>query len=204
MLTVSADNDKARHGLFTWGRILGEWFTSKPYKQDVTERESERQALGVWGPNGVQVTHRLQPIDPQMSLIATQKTHTPEPLCPSNVPCMCTWYEWRTPSSRTEPDSLSWGEDASQTQKLGNYDFSARTVFDDVVLEPQQGSQPYQPFIVTSATPNLIDGHSGIFSGPFINFLMHYIGFVEGKEYLLASEGRSSKHTAAPRRAAPQ
>ena len=204
MLTVSADNDEPRHGLFNWGRILGEWFTSKPYKPDLTERESERQALGVWGPNGVQVTHRLQPIDPQVSLIATQKKHTPEPLCPANVPCECTWYEWRNAPSRTEPDSLSWSTGASQTDKLSNYDFSARTVFDNVVLEPQQGSQPYQPFIVTSATPNLIDGHSGIFSGPFINFLMHYIGFVEGKEYLLASEGRGSKHTAAPRRAAPQ
>jgi hypothetical protein len=204
MLTVSADNDKPRHGLFTWGRILGEWFTSKPYKPDLTERESERQALGVWGPNGVQVTHRLQPIDAQMSLIATQKKHTPEPLCPSNVPCECTWYEWRSAPTRTEPDSLSWSAGASLTDKLSNYDFSARTVFDNVVLEPQQGSQPYQPFIVTSATPNLIDGHSGIFSGPFIDFLMHYIGFVEGKEYLLASEGRGSKHTAAPRRGAAQ
>ena len=50
-------------------------------------------------------------------------------------------------------------------------------------------------FVVASAHPAIIDGHSGIFSGPFIDFLTSYIGFIEGKEYQLTVEGRQSKHT---------
>jgi hypothetical protein len=200
VLTVSADNDVPRHKLFRWGRILGEWFTSKPYKPDPTEREIERQALGVWGPGGVQVTHQLRPLDPNANLVSTQIQHTTDPLCPPNTSCLCQWYEWSHPRDPIEPDSLSWaGAQGTGVAGLGNYDFSSRTVFGNVVLEPQKGFIPYQPFIVTSATPAIIDGHNGIFSGPFIHFLIRYIGFIEGKEYLLALQGRGSKHTAAPK-----
>ncbi len=206
VLTVSADNDVPRHRLFRWGRILGEWFTSKPYKPDPTEREIERQALGVWGPDGVQVTHRLRPLDPSAKLTSMPIAHpTPDPLCPPNTSCLCQWYEWSNPRAPIEPDSLSWpGTQGAGVAGLGNYDFSSRTVFGNVVLEPQKGSIPYQPFIVTSATPAIIDGHNGIFTEPFIHFLISYIGFIEGKEYLLASQGRGSKHTAIPKDATPQ
>ena len=83
-----------------------------------SKRESERQALGIYSLNGLQITHRLQPLDPKATLMA-----------------------------------------------------------------------------VASAHPAIIDGHSGIFSGPFIDFLTSYIGFIEGKEYQLTVEGRQSKHT---------
>ncbi|MCP3707171.1 hypothetical protein M3I54_09275 [Paraburkholderia sp. CNPSo 3274] len=33
--------------------------------------------------------------------------------------------------------------------------------------------------------PQIISGHNGIFSAPFMDFLLRYIGFVEAKRYLL-------------------
>ncbi|MGH8204603.1 MAG: hypothetical protein ACREST_08330, partial [Steroidobacteraceae bacterium] len=42
MLTISTENDYARHRLFTFGRVLGEFFTGKPRKEDEFEREAER------------------------------------------------------------------------------------------------------------------------------------------------------------------
>lgn len=196
MLTVSADNDVPRRWPFRWGRILGEWFTNKPYNENEHERESERQALGIYSQNGLQITHRLQALDPKATLVVTTKTHTPEPFCASSGPCECQWLEWRNPGPILKPDSLSW----DTTTTLDRYDFSQETIFNNVVLEPlpEASARHFEPFVVASASPAIIDGHSGIFSGPFIEFLTSYIGFIEGKEYLLTAEGKQSKHTTPP------
>ena len=193
MLTVSADNDVPRRWPFRWGRILGEWFTNKPYNENEHERESERQALGIYSQNGLQITHRLQPLDEQATLVVTTRTHTPEPFCAQSGKCECQWLEWRDPVPPLEPDSLSW----DSTTTLDHYDFSQETIFNNVVLEPlpEASARHYEPFVVASASPAIIDGHSGIFSGPFIAFLTSYIGFIEGKEYLLTAEGKQSKHS---------
>jgi hypothetical protein len=216
MLTVSADNDVPRRWPFRWGRILGEWFTNKPYNENEHERESERQALGIYSQNGLQITHRLQPLDPKATLMVVTKKHTPEPFCASSGVCECQWLEWRNPGPTIRPDSLSWdvavpGGAAAFGSALGSgsgtavaavgvpnlerYDFSQETVFNNVALTPVPGGTAYQPFVVASAHPAIISGHSGIFSGPFIDFLTSYIGFIEGKEYQLTTEGRQSKHT---------
>ena len=36
--------------------------------------------------------------------------------------------------------------------------------------------------------PQIINGHNGIFSAPFMDFLLRYIGFVEAKRYLLTQQ----------------
>ena len=41
ILTLSAENDKARHSLFTIGRRVGEFFTGRPHKENELEREAE-------------------------------------------------------------------------------------------------------------------------------------------------------------------
>jgi hypothetical protein len=193
MLTVSADNDVPRRWPFRWGRILGEWFTNKPYNENEHERESERQALGIYSQNGLQITHRLQALDAQATLVVKTRTHTPEPFCAQSGKCECQWLEWAHPVPTLEPDSLSW----DSTTTLDRYDFSQETVFNNVVLEPlpEASARHYEPFVVASASPAIIDGHSGIFSGPFIAFLTSYIGFIEGKEYLLTAAGKQSKHS---------
>src|SRR6185437_14393724 len=68
MLTLSAENDYPRGKLFTLGRIVGEWFAWLPYNHNEHERESERRALGVYSANGLQITHRLEPLDEQETL----------------------------------------------------------------------------------------------------------------------------------------
>jgi hypothetical protein len=193
MLTVSADNDMPRRWPFRWGRILGEWFTNKPYNENEHERESERQALGIYSQNGLQITHRMQALDDKATLVVTTKTHTPEPFCTQSGTCECQWLEWRNPVPTIKPDSLSW----DTTPTLDRYDFSQETIFNNVVLAPvpEASAQHFEPFVVASASPAIIDGHSGIFSGPFIEFLTSYIGFIEGKEYQLTAEGKQSKHS---------
>lgn len=199
LLTVSADNDYPRGRLFTWGRILGEWFTGKPYNSGENERDCERQALGIYSKNGMQITHRLQPLDDTESLVSKPKTHPPDPYCKKGENCSCQWLEWSHPPRTTALDSLSWDPQSSGSKSFSTtlevYDFSQQTIFQNVELRPAPGVTAYQPFIVASTHPAIIDGHSGIFSTPFIEFLTRYVGFIEGKEYLLTVEGKASKHT---------
>ena len=65
-------------------------------------------------------------------------------------------------------------------------DFSASTAFANVSLDPLPGGIPYQPMILASAPPNIIDGHNGMFSTA-ARLLTKYIGFVEAKRYLITA-----------------
>lgn len=174
MLTVSARNDVPRHRLFTFGRILGEVFTGKPRKEDPMEREVERKALGVYRKH---ITHRLVASDSSVKLIATRIEHTREPGCDGDAPCTCDFLEWDSQPAITIPDSIT----AGAATRLEDFDFSARLAFNNVKLLPQRNAIPYQPFIVAEADASVIDGHNGIFTAPFIEFLVSYIAFVETK-----------------------
>jgi hypothetical protein len=174
MLTVSARNDVPRHRLFTFGRILGEFFTGKPRKADPIEREVERKALGVYQPH---ITHRLVAADPASKLISTSIEHAREPGCPGQGPCLCEFLEWERPPTLTEKDSITAGAETH----LHAFDFSADLTFANVKLLRQPNAIPYQPFIVAEADESIIDGHNGIFTAPFLEFLVSYIAFVETK-----------------------
>jgi hypothetical protein len=193
MLTISADNDVPRHKLFRIGRILGEWFTSKPHLADPREREMERQSLGFFTD---QVTHRIEPADPTMKLVGKLNQHPPEPACVGHDHCDFTWYTWAG-QPKAEADSLSADVyDSSVVKQIGDYDLSSspRTVFADVVMRPLSGAVPRQALIVASADERVITGHNGMFSEPLMNFLTRYIGFVEAKRLLpvaLAAEAGS-------------
>ncbi|MGO9932382.1 MAG: hypothetical protein ACLPV8_11295 [Steroidobacteraceae bacterium] len=202
LLTVSADNDGARHTLFEWGRVAGEVFTSTPYKPDPRERIGERKALGVYGdPRNqppdpeIQLTHTLTPSDPDVKLVGYNETHTPEPYCEQAGPCTCEFYRWSTGPKRTLSDSLSStantdAEIAALEEKVSVYDFSASTQFANVSLNPLPGGLPYQPMIMASAPPNIIDGHNGMFSQPLLDFLTKYLGFIEAKRYLITANAK--------------
>jgi hypothetical protein len=174
LLTVSARNDVPRHRLFSFGRILGEVFTGKPRKDDPVEREVERSALGVYRDH---ITHRLSAVDPSSRLVTTRTEHPREPGCPGTGPCLCDFLEWSAPPAVTMPDSITT-ESATQ---LRAFDFSAEVTFNNVRLIPQANALPYQPFIVAQADESVIDGHNGIFTAPFLEFLVSYIAFVETK-----------------------
>lgn len=174
MLTVSARNDKPRHRLFTFGRVLGEFFTGKPRKDDPVERTVERQALGVYPDH---ITHRLVSVDPTLRLRSAVIEHSREPGCEGDEPCRCDFLEWDRDPQRVEPDTLT----AATATRLHDFDFSSELTFSNVKLIPQANAIAYQPFIVAEAEPSIIDGHNGIFTAPFLEFLVSYIAFVETK-----------------------
>jgi hypothetical protein len=206
ILTVSAENDRARQNLFTLGRRLGEFFTRKPRKSDPVEREVERQALGVYAPH---VTHKLVPVDPDVRL---------EPMtieadgrnCAGGFICESKWYQWRAPPQRVEPDSLSSMADS----RVASFDFSQRVIFNNVELSPLSDqdfkdvseraaygtAQPHQPLIVARTSKHIIDNHSGIFTEPFLKFLVPYIAYIEVKSYANVESNRSRRQEAPAQR----
>lgn len=189
MLVLSSENDWARHRLFTFGRWLGEIFTGKPRKQDDVERTVERQALGVFPGH---ITHRLDPVDPAMVL-----ENRPVPRLTDSCPCdddeTIEWLKWKTPPKVTKPDSI-----ASDSANLRTFDFSGNVVFNGVELSPldqrdvssdarwknHAPALPYQPLIVATTSRSIIDKHSGIFTDPFLQFLVPYIAYIEKKSLL--------------------
>ena len=51
-------------------------------------------------------------------------------------------------------------------------------------------SLPYQPFIVAKTSGRIIDRHSGIFTDPFLQFLVPYIAYIEEKSLLNVQQNR--------------
>jgi hypothetical protein len=192
ILTVSAENDSVRHRLFTLGRRLGEFFTGKPHKDNEVQRTVERQALGVYPSH---ITHQLVPTDTELKLVSSDVTGDPR-ACPTDGrleprTCESQWYEWNREPAHTRPNSLAPGDG-----KVDRFDFSgfgSEVVFNNVALSPidarpNDGEKeeyatalPYQPFIVARASPNIVDNHSGIFTQPFLQFLVPYIAYIEVK-----------------------
>jgi hypothetical protein len=187
LITFSADNDVPRHRLFEWGRTAGEWFTAAPRFGDERERSLRRQALGVQGDNGEQVTHRLEPVDESVLLDHAERTSVPEAVCLTEyATCTFDWYRWRVPPARPGPDSLDSGNASDgQLRTLHGYDFAQPVTFANLRLRPNRPqATPYQPLIVASVDTRVIDGHNGMFSEPFMDFLIRYVGFIEAKQYL--------------------
>jgi hypothetical protein len=193
MLVLSSENDWARHRLFTYGRYLGEFFTGKPRKEDDMERVVERQALGVFPGH---ITHQLNPVDGTMEL-----ENQPVPRLADSCKCddddTIEWLKWKSQPQVTKPDSLS-----SSDTDLRTFDFSGDVIFNGVELSPltqkdiiddkrwkdHAPALPYQPLIVATTSSSIIDKHSGIFTDPFLQFLVPYIAYIEKKSLLNVQE----------------
>jgi hypothetical protein len=194
MLIVSSENDWARHRLFTFGRWLGEVFTGKPYKHNAVQRNVERQALGVYPGH---VTHQLKPVDPDVRLRSNSIERRSD-LCECSEDRL-EWLSWAAEPEVEKPSSL-----APHDPKLGQFDFSGAVVFNGVELAPltadeianeprwksHEVAQPYQPFIVATTSGQIIDRHSGIFTDPFLQFLVPYIAYIEEKSLLNVQDNR--------------
>lgn len=180
VLTLSADNDRPRHRLFSIGRALGRFIMHKPRLDDPFQRGLERQALGV---AAEQVTHRLKPLDESVRLHKVAVELAPDPACKDRV-CQCDWYEWEESGPVIEPDSLAAAETPAMRAAVARHDFARRSVFGNVVLEPGPGAVDHQALIVATAHPAVLYGHNGIFNTPLMTFLTRYIGFVEAKRLI--------------------
>jgi hypothetical protein len=193
MLVLSSENDWARHRLFTFGRLLGEIFTGKPRKEDPFERTVERQALGVFPGH---ITHQLHPVDPRMEL-----ENQPVPRIADSCPCdddeEVEWLKWKSPPQVRKAESIS-----PDDPNLRTFDFSGNVIFNGVELSPltqkditgdkrwkgHAPALPYQPLIVATTSSSIIDKHSGIFTDPFLQFLVPYIAYIEKKSLLNVQE----------------
>src|SRR5712692_1402411 len=61
-------------------------------------------------------------------------------------------------------------------------DFSARIILGGAELKPLPGRHnPYDPVVVAYSSRKLIQGHNGIFTDTFRQFLTDYVAFIEGK-----------------------
>ena len=186
MLTISADNDGPRHSLFEIGRRIGEIFTLAASREDPRQREMAREALGV---HPGQVTHRLAPVDESVALEKSTLESEPEKYCGTET-CRFDWYRWRSRPAAVADSIPSDRFTPAVARTIAAFDFSQPLSFADVHLSRLAGAIDYQPLIVASAHPGVIDGHNGMFSEPLMDFLVRYIGFIEAKRYLQTAQRR--------------
>jgi hypothetical protein len=197
MLTISTDNDYARYRLFTFGRVLGEIFTTKPRKADEVEREAERKALGIDGEHVHHVTHRIEPVDSRERLIKEEPDLTAEPGCDEDGDCSADWRVWADLKDRRILEEVPSREDTqADRNRLRGFDFAGQVRLGNVEMTPGAQAIPFQPLIVATSSEAIIDNHSGIFTQPLLRFLIRYIALIETKLALNPLEDIEQKQRA--------
>lgn len=193
LVTFSAENDRPRQGLFKAGRIAGEFFTNAATVEDDRERASLREALGVYDANHSGITHELTPVV-KVPLLMTQRPENPDLQCTNKRPGTYEWREWDEkklgPNDRLEIEKSQFPEGLESGLK--GFDFSGNNHYSGLNLHSAKDAptaRRWQPFLVVKVNEQVIDGHNGIFSGPFMNFLTRYIGLTEAKRIELVTQG---------------
>lgn len=187
LVTFSAQNDGARNSWFKAGRIAGELFTNAAPVDDERERAGLREALGVYDYDNSGITHSLTPSETRQ-LISGQENEGPDSQCTNKRPDTFEWWRWA--DQRVNPDTFfpkdTLNMKTSPTEaELKSFDFSKEAQYSGLILKPDQSVVHHQPFMVVSVNEQIIDGHNGIFSEPFMNFLTRYIGLTEAKRVLI-------------------
>jgi hypothetical protein len=195
LITFSAENDKARQKLFTIGRVLGEFFTGKAPKADLAERETERKALGIDGEYVKHVTHRIQPHDPNARLVEENIERDAEDYCQMGGKCVAEWRKWADASALQQADDTITAGD----ERLSTFDFSSDLRLGNVDLKRGPGAIERQPLIVATASKAIIDDHSGVFTDPFLQFLIPYIALIESKIAMNVDDVQDRKERARTR-----
>jgi hypothetical protein len=200
MLTISTDNDYARYRLFTFGRVLGEIFTTRPRKADDLEREAERKALGVDGEHVHHVTHRIEPVDSRERLIKEEPELDALPGCDEDDGCRGDWRVWADLKDRRILEEVPSRDDMqADRNRLRAFDFAGQVRLGNVEMTPGAQAIPYQPLIVATSSQAIIDNHSGIFTQPLLRFLIPYIALIETKLALNPLEDIEQKQRALPK-----
>ncbi len=190
LVTFSAQNDGARNSWFKAGRIAGEFFTNAAPVHNDRERASLREALGVYDYGDSGITHSLTPSKTRQ-LISGQENEEPDSQCTDKRPDTFEWWRWAdlrvNPDTYFPKDTLNMKTSLAE-EELKTFDFSKEAQYSGLILKRNQFVVEHQPFMAVSVNEQIIDGHNGIFSEPFMNFLTRYIGLTEAKRILLGIE----------------
>jgi hypothetical protein len=110
---------------------------------------------------------------------------------------------------RLEPDKDSvptlGPDDYEDTAGFLARDFTAPIVLGGASLRPAPdvAHKPYAPLVVAATSKKIVQGHSGIFTEAFRDFLTDYAAYVQGKHILLRKLGPVAPACSAPASAAP-
>jgi hypothetical protein len=77
-----------------------------------------------------------------------------------------------------------------ETKEIINIDFTAGMVAAEASLMPlkERNRKRFSPVLIAYSSKDLVQGHTGIFTKPFHQFLIEYIAFIEGKRMILRSK----------------
>jgi hypothetical protein len=82
-------------------------------------------------------------------------------------------------------DSLT-AADYMKKEVISRFDFTGKVSFGGISLTPLPGTRVgNSPVAVIYSKDEIIDGHNGIFKPQFVNFLIKYVDFIEGKNLAL-------------------
>lgn len=186
LLVIAAENDLVSRGWFPLDRIAARWSrlgaTLAPDQVAL-----ETSALGVYA---AQQTHRLAPT---AQVAVPSAPPDPATAAASDAPraCDCRWISRQSPAGDRESDDTLTAALREDVERLRSFDFSGDVAAGGVQLAPLEdaGRIEYLPFLVSRADPQVIDGHKGIFTSAFAEFLVPYMVFVESKKHILHEDG---------------
>jgi hypothetical protein len=145
-------------------------------------RARNRTTLGNFGDFQ---THQLCAMDKAAAIGSSEASATEDCRCAANL---------KDPQIRPLQDP-----DIGQ---LAGLDLNTLHDFGLTHLSAKGEASPYFPFLVIHATPNVINGHNGIFSDRFVDFLLRFVGLSDDKK--IALEGlRESAGVTVPTRCSP-
>lgn len=182
LLVIAAENDRVNRSWFPLDRIAARWSrlgaTLKP-----DQRMLETSALGIYAP---QQTHRLAPV----AEVSARQLAPPEAVTEAapgaSRACDCTWISRKSPAREREPDDTLASGLRDDVDRLRVFDFSGQLTAGGVQLTPLGGGERIDnfPYLIVRADTRVIDGHNGIFTSAFADFLVPYMVFVEKKKHI--------------------
>lgn len=183
LLVIAAENDLVSRWWFPLDRIAARRSRlGTALRPDQVALETS--ALGAYG---AQQTHRLAPTaQGAAQRLAPLDTGTGAALDAARA-CGCPWISRKSPAGDSQSGDTLTAALLADTKRLRTFDFSGDVTAGGVRLAPLAGTGRigYMPFLVSRADPQVIDGHKGIFTSAFADFLVPYMVFVEKKKHLL-------------------
>jgi len=187
LLVIAAENDLVSRWWFPLDRIAARWSRlGATFAPD--QGELETSALGVYP---AQQSHRLAPTTAAELQGPARRRAQPGAASDPPRPCACPWISHDPPADAREHGDTLTAALLADLERVRTFDFSDEVAAGGVRLAPLGGLERigYLPFLVSRADPQVIDGHNGLFTSAFADFLVPYMVFVESKKHFLHGDG---------------